>query len=214
MPEQRDYQKFLTPANVVTALRITFIPVFVLLILAPWPDWAPDPQLAAWVKPWVAAVVDTLRAVTDSVDGYLARSRNEVTNLGKFLDPLADKILVAAAMLALIELGKLPSWIALIILTREFLVSGLRMVASAEGKVIAASMLGKVKTVFQIIAMVCFIVKDSSGIESLPVPLPFLFETLSWLVMTVALILTLLSLIDYFRKSSDVLGIPQRGGED
>jgi len=214
MSEQRDYQRFLTPANVVTALRITFIPVFVLLILAPWPEWVPDPQLAAWVKPWVAAVVFTLLAVTDSVDGYLARSRNEVTNLGKFLDPLADKILVAAAMLALIELGKLPSWIALIILTREFLVSGLRMVASAEGKVIAASMLGKVKTVFQIIAMVCFIVKDSPGIEGLPAPLPLGFEVLSWLVMVTALVLTILSLIDYFRKSAHVLGIPTKGSKD
>ena len=95
------------------------------------------------------------------MDGYLARSRNEVTTFGKFLDPLADKLLVTAALLALIEMNVLPAWIAFIIIAREFIVSGLRMVASAEGSVIAASWYGKLKTVLQIAAILLFIVKDS-----------------------------------------------------
>lgn len=102
------------------------------------------------------ALLFVVLACTDALDGYLARSRGEVTNFGKFMDPLADKILVAAALLALCELQILPSWVALIILTREFIVSGLRMLAASEGVVIAASWYGKAKTVFQIIANLLF----------------------------------------------------------
>ena len=102
---------------------------------------------------------------TDAVDGYLARSRNEVTTFGKFIDPLADKLLVTAALIGLVQLGELPAWIAILIISREFIVSGLRMVAVAEGKVvIAASNLGKLKTVTQIIAIVMFIVKGSPAL--------------------------------------------------
>ncbi|MDR3037241.1 MAG: CDP-diacylglycerol--glycerol-3-phosphate 3-phosphatidyltransferase [Coriobacteriales bacterium] len=213
MTNDRSYRELLTPANIVTTARIVFIPVFVFLLLAPWPDWAPDPLLAQLAKPWIAAAVFTLLAVTDGLDGYLARTRNEVTTLGKFLDPLADKILVTAALLALIELGKLPAWIALIIIARDFLVSGLRMVASAEDQVIAASHVGKVKTVFQIIAVILFIVKDSNVIEQLSRWLALATDLLAWLVMLIALLLTLLSMIDYFWKSSSVLGLPPGGGK-
>jgi CDP-diacylglycerol--glycerol-3-phosphate 3-phosphatidyltransferase len=217
MPEQssghRRYQGLLTPANIVTTIRIVLIPVFVVLLLAPWPRWAPDPSIAHLMKPWLAAGVFALLALTDSLDGYLARSRNEVTNLGKFLDPLADKILVTAALLALIELGKLPAWVALIIIGRDFLVSGLRMVASAEHFVIAASPIGKIKTVFQIVAMILFIIKDSSVITNINVWLSLVADLLAWAVMVTALALTLLSLIDYFRMSSSMLGLPL-GGSD
>jgi CDP-diacylglycerol--glycerol-3-phosphate 3-phosphatidyltransferase len=211
MTDDRSYRELLTPANIVTTARIVFIPVFVFLLLAPWPDWAPDPLLAQLAKPWIAAGVFTLLAVTDGLDGYLARTRNEVTTLGKFLDPLADKILVTAALLALIELDKLPAWIALIIIARDFLISGLRMVASAENQVIAASHVGKVKTVFQIIAVILFIVKDSNVIEQLSRWLALATDLLAWLVMLIALLLTLLSMIDYFWKSSSVLGLPPGG---
>lgn len=91
----------------------------------------------------------------------MARSRGEVTDFGKFLDPLADKILVAAALIALVELGDLPSWVVLVILMREFIVSGVRMLAAAEGLVVAASWYGKVKTVLQILAIILFILKDA-----------------------------------------------------
>jgi CDP-diacylglycerol--glycerol-3-phosphate 3-phosphatidyltransferase len=208
MSETKTYRELLTAANIVTTIRIILIPVFVFLLLAPWPGWAPDPSFAQMIKPWIAAGMFALLALTDGLDGYLARSRNEVTNLGKFLDPLADKILVTAALLALIELGKLPAWIALIIIGRDFLVSGLRMVASAEHRVIAASSLGKVKTVFQIIAMILFIVKDSSLLWELGRQVAISFNLLSWAVMLVALVLTLLSMVDYFWKSSSILGMP------
>jgi CDP-diacylglycerol--glycerol-3-phosphate 3-phosphatidyltransferase len=208
MSDNKPYKEILTPANIVTTIRIILIPVFVLLLLAPWPSWAPDPAFAKMIQPWIAAGMFALLALTDSLDGYLARSRNEVTNLGKFLDPLADKILVTAALLALIELGKLPAWIALIIIGRDFLVSGLRMVASAEHQVIAASSLGKFKTVFQIIAMILFIVKDSRLLLELSSQLAFAFNILSWAIMLIALVLTLVSMVDYFIKSSSILGLP------
>lgn len=211
MSDNRKYRELLTPANIVTTVRIILIPVFVFLLLAPWPLWSPDPLLAQLAKPWAAVLVFALLALTDGLDGYLARSRNEVTNFGKFLDPLADKILVTAALLALIELGKLPAWVALIIIGRDFLVSGLRMVASVERQVIAASNLGKAKTVVQIIAIILFIVKDAALISRLSSHLALAADLLAWGVMLVALVLTLLSMVDYFWKCSSILGLPLRG---
>ncbi|MCL2756851.1 MAG: CDP-diacylglycerol--glycerol-3-phosphate 3-phosphatidyltransferase [Coriobacteriia bacterium] len=209
--EEKQHAQILTPANIVTTIRIALIPVFVAVILAPWPSWAPDVTISLMLedaKPIIAALVFALLALTDSVDGYLARSRNEVTTLGKFLDPLADKILVAAALLALIDLGLLPAWIALVIIGREFLVSGLRMVASAEGVVIAASKLGKSKTIVQIIAVLLFIIKESWMVNILISPIPLVVDVVSWLVMTAALVLTILSGADYFIKSSALLSRP------
>jgi CDP-diacylglycerol--glycerol-3-phosphate 3-phosphatidyltransferase len=214
MPEQRKTSQYLTPANIVTTVRIALIPVFVFVILAPWPLWIADleaSQAVSGFKPLIAAAVFALLALTDSLDGYLARSRNEVTTLGKFLDPLADKILITSALLALTELGQLPAWIALVIIAREFLVSGLRMVASAEGTVIAASPLGKLKTVFQIFAVLLFIVKAMPLLQQLGEGYYAVLYWFSWTVMGVAVILTLLSLADYFFKSAKVLGLPLSG---
>lgn len=208
MSDDKKQKSLWNPANIVSTIRIVLIPVFIFLLLGPWPTWFPNPWIAQLLKPWIAAGVFTLLAMTDGLDGYLARSRNEVTNLGKFLDPLADKILVTAALLALIELGKLPAWVALIIIGRDFLVSGLRMVASAENQVIAASKIGKSKTVFQIIAVIMFIIYDSVQIESLGDQFALIAAILSWMVMVIALVLTLLSMVDYFSKSSSVLGLP------
>jgi CDP-diacylglycerol--glycerol-3-phosphate 3-phosphatidyltransferase len=205
------YKQIFTAANIVTTVRIALIPIFVVAILAPWPSWVPDTSignLLEAVKPWIAAGVFALLALTDSVDGYLARSRNEVTTLGKFLDPLADKILVSAALLALIELGELPAWVALIIITREFLVSGLRMVVSSEGVVIAASPLGKAKTIAQIFAVLLFIVKSSPIWGAGSPQLQGIVYVVAWVVMVIALLLTLWSLADYFFRSSSALGLP------
>lgn len=193
-------------ANRVTVLRMVFIPVFVVMLLANMPDWGP-----VW-----AAGVFTLLAITDGVDGYLARSRNEITTFGKFLDPLADKLLVTAALVALVDLGSIPSWVALVIISREFIVSGLRMVAVAEGKVIAASTYGKTKTVFQVLAIVAFIVKDSGPLERLlGTQGTSLFASASWLLMGVAIALTVVSMIDYFYHARDVITGPWEtaGGE-
>ena len=205
---QSTSQKLWTPANIVTLVRICLVPVFVVVIISPWPDYLSFWEEAEVAKPWIAALVFILLAATDGLDGYLARSRNEVTDFGKFIDPLADKILVAAALLALIELDVLPSWPALIILAREFIVSGIRMIAASKGTVIAASWYGKAKTVTQIIAIVLFIIKDSVLIKA---PLRSPLYLFSWAVMIVALILTIISMLDYFVKAKELLGFKPSG---
>ena len=202
-----------TPANIVTVTRILLVPAFVVAILSPWPQWFPNWPEAAVLQPWVAAALFMVLACTDALDGYLARSRGEVTDFGKFVDPLADKILVAAALLALVELQVLPSWVALIIIVREFIVSGLRMVASAAGIVIAASWYGKVKTVLQIIAILLFIIKDSAFIVSLGDQFFQVLYIVSWIVMIAALIMTIVSMVDYFVKCSSVLGFETKSGK-
>jgi CDP-diacylglycerol--glycerol-3-phosphate 3-phosphatidyltransferase len=186
-------------ANRVTIARMVLIPVFLVFMLANMPSWGP----------WLAAAAFTLLAATDGVDGYLARSRNEVTTFGKFIDPLADKMLVTAALVALVDLGQLSSWIALVIISRELIVSGLRMVAVAEGKVIVASRWGKLKTFFQIAAIVMFIVKDSETVISvLTYDLVDIVDSVAWPVMVVAIVLTLVSMGDYFYHARDVLTGP------
>lgn len=209
MTEQKKIEgaeQLMTPANIVTLLRIVFIPVFMLAIVGPWENWVPGGWGAEAWKPWISATVFVILCITDTVDGYLARSRGEITDLGKFMDPLADKILVAAALLALIELDVLPSWCAMIILAREFIVSGIRMVAASKNVVIAASWYGKAKTVFQMIAILLFIVKDSPLISAyLPITHHQLY-LFSWAVMAIALILTIVSMLDYFVKARELLG--------
>lgn len=200
------HEKLWTPANIVTLLRICGVPLFVIAIISPWPAWLPVWVDAEVWKSWIAAGIFILLAATDGLDGYLARSRGEVTNLGKFMDPLADKILVAAALLALIELGVLPSWVALVILCREFIVSGIRMVAASQGVVIAASWYGKAKTVTQIIAIVLFIIKDSTPVTTFSEVLSNHLYLISWAVMFVALVLTIISMLDYFVKAREILG--------
>ena len=203
-----------TPANIVTAVRILLIPLFVVAIISPWPEWLDFwPEAHLW-KPWVAAFVFIALSATDSVDGYLARSRNEVTDFGKFMDPLADKILVAAALLALIELGSLPSWVALVIITREFIVSGIRMIAASQGAVIAASWYGKAKTVFQMIAIVLFIIKDSHVVRTFSDVLHDGLYLFSWGIMLIAVVLTILSMVDYFLKAKTVLGFQKKAEVD
>ena len=212
----QSYKQILTPANIVTTIRIALVPIFVVVFLAPWPSWFPDLSMQGtleFLKPWLAAGVFALLAFTDSVDGYLARSRNEVTTLGKFLDPLADKILVTAALLALVELKELPAWVVLVIISREFLVSGLRMVVSAEGHVIAASPMGKVKTVVQVIAIILFIIKSSPALALNMGSYYAMLYLFSWAVMLFALLLTLFSMADYFYKASKVLALPIRKGK-
>jgi CDP-diacylglycerol--glycerol-3-phosphate 3-phosphatidyltransferase len=201
-------------ANTVTVTRMVLIPAFLVILLADWPAWVHAPVAIVALKPWIAATVFALLAATDGVDGYLARSRNEVTTFGKFLDPLADKLLVTAALLALIELAVLPAWIGFVIIAREFIVSGLRMVASAEGQVIAASWYGKVKTVVQIVAIIMFLVKDSLLLVRFGPEFAVFVQVASWAVMGAAVVLTILSMVDYFRHAADVLVGPWTGDTD
>ena len=191
-------------ANTITLVRIVLIHVFLVVLLGGMPYWGP----------WLAALVFTLLAATDAVDGYVARARNEVTTLGKFIDQLADKLLVTAALVALVELDRLPSWIAIVIISRELVVSGLRMVAVAEGKVIAASIYGKLKTVFQIIAIVGFIIKDSTMAPLLFTPVGArVLGSAAWVVMGIAVVVTIASAIDYFYHARDVIAGPWSGSD-
>ncbi|MGI6158971.1 MAG: CDP-diacylglycerol--glycerol-3-phosphate 3-phosphatidyltransferase [Limnochordia bacterium] len=162
----------------VTLIRITLVPLFVYLYLI-----NPGEMNLS------AAFVFLLAAVTDGLDGYLARRRREITRFGQLIDPIADKLLISAALLALVEAGLVSTWLALIILGREFAVSGLRILAAAEGKVIAASLWGKVKTVTQISAVMAFFL----GISWAPV------------VMWLAVVVTIISGVRYFQKAQDVL---------
>lgn len=195
--------KMWTPANIVTIIRIIGIPFLVVVMLAPWEQLFANANAVAQVKPWVSAFFFLVLSFSDFLDGYLARSRNEVTNFGKFMDPLADKLLVAAAFLVMIQTRLLPAWVLLIVLFREFLVSGLRMMAASCGQVIAASWYGKAKTVTQMIAIVLFIL-----IDALPALLGSAWQTpvfyAAWFMLIVSLVLTILSMVDYFAKSKSV----------
>jgi CDP-diacylglycerol--glycerol-3-phosphate 3-phosphatidyltransferase len=145
----------------------------------------------------IAAIVFILAASTDGIDGYLARKNNMVTNLGKLLDPLADKLLVAAVLISLVEMGKCDSWIAVVIISREFAVTGLRQIALLEGSVVAASKWGKAKTVVQIIAIVLMLL-NNFPFELIGVPL----DTIAtW----AAALITIYSGIDYFVKNKHLL---------
>lgn len=172
-------------ANRITLVRISMIPLFlgVLLLNIPY-------------SKTIAAVVFAVAAGTDGIDGYIARARKEVTNLGKFLDPLADKLLITSALIYLVEINQISSWIAIIIVAREFAVTGLRTIAVGRGIVIAASSWGKVKTVSQVIAVVVLLLHDFfAPITGFPV---------GQVAIYVALILTVISGIDYFVKARDV----------
>ncbi len=215
-------EEWKTTANLITITRIVFIPLFVIALLAPWPQWFLDPSVSSIqdlqyldvaVKPWVAAAVYAVLALTDGIDGYIARSRNQVTALGKFLDPIADKVLVAAALLALVELGDLPSWVALVIITREFIVSGLRMIAATDGVVVAARMSGKVKTALTLVAVLMFIIKRSELVRSLPDDAYMAVFLLSWAVMIAAVVMTVVSMLQYFKEIGRIVS-GEGEGED
>lgn len=169
-------------ANRLTLARLLLIPVFLLVATMKYP-----------YADYLAAVIFVLGAVTDGLDGYFARKNNQVTLLGKFMDPLADKILVSAALVVLVELGRLPGWIAVIIIGREFAVTGLRSVAAAEGLVISASRLGKIKTVTQIVAIVAMFIGD--------LPEKMLQLPISEMAMFVAVFFTIWSGADYFSRT-------------
>lgn len=163
--------------NRLTMIRIFLIPVFVAAVTLKIPH-----------GDYIAASIFILAASTDGLDGYIARKRKMITTLGKIMDPLADKLLVTAALLVLVELHRMPSWVALIIIGREFAVTGLRVMAAAEGNIISAGQLGKVKTVTQIVAMVALFIKD------LPI-------ALGYTAMAVAVFFTVWSGWDYFYRS-------------
>ena len=209
-----------TPANIVTVVRICLIPAFVTLLLAPWAEaLLGEGALAANVQAFCSMGLFALISLTDSLDGYLARSRNEVTVFGKFMDPIADKVLVVSALTALVQLGPLPAWIPIVIVARELLVSGLRMLVASAGVVVAANWIGKAKTFTTMVAICLFIVADAPALSGAQ---PW-FAVLSWVVMAAAVVLTVVSMVDYFAHSWPLLADgqnaraehrPARGGAD
>jgi CDP-diacylglycerol--glycerol-3-phosphate 3-phosphatidyltransferase len=171
--------------NKITIARVFMIPVFLCIYLIPGIPYAN----------YIAAAVFIVACLTDALDGYLARKYHLITNFGKFMDPLADKLLVSAALICFVELKLVPAWIIIIIISREFIISGFRLVASDNGVVIAASPIAKFKTSAQMIMSILLIVNFD-----LPV-----FNLLEQVFIYLSLILTVLSLIDYLYKNRKVL---------
>ena len=171
--------------NCLTILRIFMVPVFVVFMLV---------NVFGGADRYIAGVIFIAASLTDTLDGYLARKNNQITVFGKFMDPLADKLLVCSALICLVELGQLPSWIVIIIVGREFIISGFRLVAAEPGVVIAASSWGKFKTVSQMV-MVILLVFNFGGA----------FDVLEQIFVWLATILTVISLVDYMYKNRGVL---------
>lgn len=197
-----------TPANIVTIVRICLVPVFVVMLLCPWVEWLGLSGIHPDDARIFAAIAFIIIACTDFIDGRLARARNEVTDFGKFADPLADKILVAAALVSLVELDTLPAWVALVILAREFIISGVRMIAAARGEVIAASYLGKFKTASQMTGIVLFTIQGSHLVASFGPDFEQGLFVFGWVVMGIAVLLTIWSLIDYLYKARHLFTSP------
>ena len=170
--------------NKLTIARMILVPFFVLFTLTGWGGDA---------NRYICLAIFVIASVTDWFDGHLARKNNLVTNFGKFMDPLADKLLVCSALICMIELDRLPAWIVIIVIAREFIISGFRLVASDNHVVIAASYWGKFKTTFQMI-MVCLMIANIGALN-----------ILTQIVMWIALALTIISLIDYIVKNKNVL---------
>lgn len=183
--------------NKLTIFRVILIVPFVVLLLGGEAGWFGNNIL---IPNLIALAIFIIASLTDLADGKIARKYNMVTNFGKFMDPLADKLLVCSALIALVELGRIPAWIVIIIIAREFIISGFRLVASDNGVVIAASYWGKFKTTFQMV-MVCLMLVNVPGME---IMWPWL-NLLTQVVMWIALVLTVVSLIDYLVKNKGVM---------
>ena len=185
-----------TPANVVTCVRVALVPLWLLLAELVGVDLG-RAEAVSWSAVGVFAAYVVI-SLTDKLDGWLARSRNEVTTFGKFLDPIADKLAVVVALSFLLEHGVVSSWVLLVVIAREFLVSGLRMVVAARGVVIAASNLGKWKTATTMTSICGLLLVMALPQASL---LTWVLSRVSYVLLAAAVILTAWSGIDYFVKS-------------
>jgi CDP-diacylglycerol---glycerol-3-phosphate 3-phosphatidyltransferase len=184
--------------NKLTLSRIFLIPIFIILLSVPfnWGNWnIGEAELP--IAHFVAGLIFIIAAATDWVDGYYARKYNMVTNLGKFMDPLADKLLVSAALILLIEMGLAPAWVVIIIISREFAVTGLRLVAAGEGIVLAAGQMGKLKTATQMIAIAVLLLHNF--------PFSYINFPFGTIMLYIALFFTVVSGVDYFVKNWHVM---------
>lgn len=191
-------------ANKLTMIRIVLVPVFLVFITV---KDIPYGSI-------IATVIFIIASLTDQLDGYIARSRNQITNFGKFMDPLADKLLVTAALVSLVELKLVPGWAVVVILAREFAVSGLRTLAASDGIVIAASWWGKIKTVTQMIAIIILLLKVNINTSANAISfvnnnsfLSGFFTYVPETIMFIAVLITIISGIDYFVKNRHVISM-------
>lgn len=201
--------------NKITLSRIIMVPIFMLFVI-PIPDWVVNLPFLSFMRHfmmlfnqfimmygnYIAAGIFIILASTDAVDGYIARKNKMVTKIGIFLDPIADKLLVTAALIALLERGELTGWAAMIIIGREFIVTGLRLVLAGEGVVVAASKWGKIKTITQMVAIVMSLIKN------FPLSLftDFAFDRVA---MFLAVVITIYSLYDYLKKNIHIIAQPE-----
>ena len=192
-------------ANKLTIFRIILVPIMAII---PYLNLQGD-CLGMPIMYFLMELIFIVASITDKLDGYIARSRNQVTTFGKFLDPLADKILVLTAMVLLVELGKIPAWIPVIVLAREFLVSGYRLIAVAKGgKVIAASIWGKLKTVTQMIAIILVMFDKNAFWDCFRGGLTgfdFGINLVATLLLLISTFATIFSGIDYMKNGKDLL---------
>ena len=172
--------------NKLTLFRVILIPFFVFFLLAPYFEGYGN---------YIAVAIFIVASITDFLDGKIARKYNLVTNFGKFMDPLADKLLVSSALICLVALNKIPAWIVIVIIAREFIISGFRLVAADNGVVIAASYWGKFKTAFQMVTVIVLILNIPGEV----------FAVIGTVLIYISLVLTVISLIDYIAKNKDVL---------
>ena len=178
-------------ANKLTILRILLVPVFMLFLL-----------IDISYGQYIATGIFIIAALTDSLDGYIARSRNQITTFGKFMDPLADKLLVSSALILLVEMNRLSSWVVIIIIAREFAITGLRILAASEGITIAASWWGKFKTTSQIVTIVVLLL-DNYPFSKWNIPI----DKIS---IALALIFTIISGADYLIKNKQVFMVGEK----
>lgn len=178
-------------ANKITLLRVLLVPVFVVVYYLEIP-----------YSNYLAAAIFVIASLTDALDGHIARTRNLITNFGKFADPLADKVLAAAALIVLVGADKVPAWIVIVIIAREFAISGFRIIAASEGITIAASKWGKAKTISQLTAIILLLM-NNFPFSQIRIPMDII-------MLYIALILTIISGADYIMKNSHILNSGDR----
>ena len=206
-PQERNTTKMNLP-NKLTLFRIILVPIMVIVSFFD----IPGSFLGISTTMWIMELIFIIASITDKLDGYLARKNNQVTNFGKFLDPIADKILVVATMILFVEMGRLPAWIPIIVIFREFAVSGYRLIAvQNSGKVIAANVLGKLKTVTQMIAIILMFLTTQPYFAFVNSALTymttgdFVMNILASIFMTVSVIATIFSGYEYLKGGKDLL---------